>query len=144
MSWQVANRVASIAAAQAHDELSIDPTVFPVPVATAINTAGVTLMWQALPRIFGAYINDAEATPGILINNQLNRASRRQTAAHELGHHLLLHGSAVDDDIFGAGAKADSTRPFWSASERAAEAFGHWFLMPRRAVLAIIGDLGGR
>lgn len=144
MNWQLANRVASVAAVQAHDELCIDSTQIPIPVADAIDTAGVTLMWQSLPRIFGAYLNDTGSAPGILINNQLNRAGRRQTAAHELGHHMLRHESAVDDGVLGAGMGTALTRPGWSAAERAAEAFGHWFLMPRRAVLALIDDLGGR
>ena len=45
LSWQVANRIASIAATQAHDELGIDTTVAPIDVAAAIARAGVELMY---------------------------------------------------------------------------------------------------
>lgn len=141
MSWQVANRVASIAAAQAHDELGVDVSAVPVDVASAISTAGVELMHRPMPALFGAYLGDMPVK-GILVNNRMSRAVRRHTAAHELGHHRLGHGTVYD-----AGATDDLTRPMSVASgassvERTAEAFATWFLMPLRTVRAALQACG--
>lgn len=141
MSWQVANRVASIAAAQAHDELGVDVSAVPIDVASAIATAGVELMHRPMPALFGAYLADMPVK-GILVNNRMSRAVRRHTAAHELGHHQLGHGTMYD-----AGATDDLMRPMSvtsgaSSVERTAEAFATWFLMPLRTVRAALQACG--
>lgn len=129
-TWLQAHRAANFAAAQAHGDLGVDPARFPIGVYNAIAAAGVTMMWRPLPGAFGFYLD--EPGPGILINNRLEPAVQRHTAAHELGHHLLGHGrrADVDLDLF------DTARRNWPEPEKAAEAFAVWFLMPRRAVLA--------
>lgn len=129
-TWLQAHRAANLVAAQAHDDLGVDPSRFPVDVYAAITTAGVKLMWQPLPRAFGLYLNPVRSRPGILLNNRVDLAVQRHTAAHELGHHLLGHGSRVDVDL----DPFTTTRRGWTDEEKAAEAFAVWFLMPRRAL----------
>ncbi|EUA49319.1 hypothetical protein I543_1167 [Mycobacteroides abscessus 21] len=113
----------------------------PIDIASAIATAGVELMYRPLPALFGAYLGDMPVK-GILVNNRMTRAVRRHTAAHELGHHRLGHGTVYD-----AGATDDSTAPITVASgspsmERTAEAFATWFLMPLRAVRTALRACG--
>ena len=141
MSWQMANRVASIAAAQAHGELGIDELVWPIDVASAIDAAGLELMYRPMPALFGAYLADAPVR-GILVNSRMTRAVRRHTAAHELGHHHLGHGTVVDR---GADDEASSGLAVVRGAdgiERAAEAFATWFLMPLRTVRAALAACG--
>jgi Zn-dependent peptidase ImmA (M78 family) len=141
LTWRLAHRIASIAAVQAHEELSIDTARAPIDVAAAIGRAGVELMYQPLPALFGAYLADS-CVAGILVNSRMSRAVRRQTAAHELGHHRLGHGTVYD-----AGASDDTSASLPGAAgapavERTAEAFAAWFLMPRRAVRTVLSALG--
>ncbi|MGO4613005.1 ImmA/IrrE family metallo-endopeptidase [Nocardia sp. 2YAB30] len=140
MSWQVANRIASVAAAQAHGDLDVDPTDTPIQVAAAIDRAGLCLMWQELAGLSGVYLADQR---GVLINETLTRAVRRHTAAHELGHHRLKHSTTADPDSDDADplglAPAEHRR---QPNEQAAEAFAAWFLMPHRGVRATLASLG--
>ncbi|MBF9352823.1 ImmA/IrrE family metallo-endopeptidase [Mycobacteroides chelonae] len=136
----MANRVAHIAATQAHDQLGVDTQALPIETADAIARAGVELMYQPMPSLFGAYIS-GHATPGILINNRLDRAVRRHTAAHELGHHQLRHGT-----VFDGGADTDEAQPPVVLSrlpdnEKVAEAFAAWFLMPLPGVRDVLDSM---
>lgn len=137
-TWPQAHQIANLAAAQAHGDLDIDPTVFPVDVYRAIGDAGIVLVWRPLPRLFGMYVNEPGSRPGILLNNGIDPATQRHTAAHELGHHVLGHGTQADLDL----DPLTERRTGWTAVEKAAEAFASWFLMPRRAVLAALSQLG--
>jgi IrrE N-terminal-like domain len=137
-TWLEANRLANLAAAQAHGDLGIDTSAPQVDVYSAIGGADVLLMWRPMPRQFGAYIAEPGSRPGILVNNGLPFAAQRQTASHEFGHHRLGHGTRIDTDL-----EAPSTRRVaWTPQEKAAEAFGAWFLMPRKAVMAGLARLG--
>lgn len=142
MTWQLAHRIAQIAAVQAHHELGVDPNQFPVLVAPAIDSAGIELMWQPLDRLFGIYLH-VGGVRGILVNEELTRAARRQSAAHELAHHWLRHpprpGSPCAVDGGNLGGPARTT---WTPDEQAAEAFADWFLMPRKAVVGALAHLG--
>lgn len=142
MSWQMAHRIAQIAAVQAQHHLQVCPDRFPVLVAPAIHAAGIELMWQPLDRLFGMYMH-VGGSKGILVNADRPRATRRQTAAHELAHHWLDHpphpGAPCTIDGSTSGLPK---RTVWTPNERAAEAFADWFLMPRKAVLAAIDHLG--
>lgn len=151
LSWKDAHRVAAVAAAQAHAQLDVDPTSPRVDVQRAIRAAGIALMWQPMPRLFGAFVNEDGGSPGILVNSGLPRGARRHTAAHELGHAWLRHSTSVDDgstidtvvgEEIDAIPHADRRRP-WPDQEKTAEAFAAWFLMPRRVVhsaLKIVGS----
>lgn len=136
-TWVEANQVANLAAAQAHADLEVDPAGFPIDVYSAIEKAGVLLMWRPLPKAFGMYVDAPGSRPGVLINNRLGLAVQRHTAAHELGHYILGHGSRVDVDL----DPFSGPRRGWSDSEKVAEAFAVWFLMPRRAVRAALEQM---
>ncbi len=144
MSWQTAHRVAAIAATQAHDGLGIDPCAIPVAVAPAIHRAGVVLLYRPLPTLFGAYLTGRDIATGILVNNRLTRAVRRHSAAHELGHHRLGHQCTLDSGALEDSGESlrDTRRGGWPDHEKTAEAFAAWFLMPRRAVHAVLADMG--
>lgn len=145
MTWQTANRVAAIAAAQACDELGIDTDLGPIDVGAAIDRAGVALIYRPLPSLFGVYLRGPSMSPGILVNSSMIRAVRRHTAAHELGHHLFGHQSSIDSgaDADNPSAPLYSMRPGgWPDEEKLAESFASWFLMPRRAVAAVLTDMG--
>lgn len=137
LSWSVANRVASIAAAQAHGELGVDVEAGPIDVAAAIAAAGIELMYRPMPALFGAYLADTPVK-GILVNNRMTRAVRRQTAAHELGHHRLGHGTVYDGGATDDGSAGLAVAPGAPGTERSAEAFATWFLMPLRTVRAAL------
>lgn len=142
MTWQVANRIASIAATQAHGDLEIDSRSLPIQVSDAINGADVTLMWQQMPALFGVYIRGCGDRPGILVNSKMTRSARRHTAAHELGHHRLGHASSYESGSnIGSSCDPHQRSRAWSPSEQAAEAFASWFLMPRLGVIALLNDL---
>lgn len=146
LSWQDAHRLANIAAAQAHANLTVDLTGSRVDVVGAIHRADIALMWQPLPNLFGAFLNEPGSIPGIIINTALPRGARRHTAAHELGHAHLAHSTSVDDGSTIDTALADegdaipqmNRRRTWPDQEKLAEAFAAWFLMPRRVVTAAL------
>jgi len=147
-TWQQANKVANVAAARAHGALDVDLSAPRVDVEAAIGRADLDLFWRPMPRLFGLYLNEPDATVGILVNSGLPRGARRHTAAHELGHHLLRHSTSVDDgstiDIGGAvDPLPESGAPRrWTDQEMGAEAFAAWFLMPRRVVAVALRLLG--
>ena len=143
MSWLQAHRVAGIAVQRAHSRLGVDVTGVSVDVISALGAAEVMVLWRPLPQLFGAYVNEEGGVPGVLLHNGLPRAARRQTAAHELGHHWMKHSTSADDgstiDTV-AGEEYDEIPPTdrrraWPDQEKVAEAFATWFLMPRRVVL---------
>ena len=128
MRWDVAHRVASIAAVHAHRDYGIDRSGY-VDVFTAIEAAGIDCMAQALPRLLGMYVAPRDDGPAILVNSGQDEIGIRHSAAHELGHHALGHTSRWDEDPFARWG--DGT---WPDEEKTAEAFAAWFLMPPPAV----------
>jgi Zn-dependent peptidase ImmA (M78 family) len=144
MTWQSANRVAAIAAAQAHGDLGVDSSAVPIDIGAAVDRAGVALIYRPLPTLFGVYLHGASAGPGIMVNNSLTRAVRRHSAAHELGHHRFGHGSSIDPgaDVADPSAALFTNRTgVWPDQEKTAEAFASWFVMPRRAVVTVLDDM---
>ena len=139
-TWIEAHRLANLAAAQAHGDLGIDPASFPVDVYGAIGDADVMLIWGPMPRLFGMYLDESDSRPGVILNSALDPAVQRQTAAHELGHHVLGHGTRADADL----EFLLERRRGWPDVEKAAEVFASWFLMPRRAIVAAMARLNLR
>ncbi|OZE43157.1 hypothetical protein CH259_00440 [Rhodococcus sp. 05-2254-4] len=149
LTWRAAHEIAHLAASRAHATLEVDLTAGFVDVAQSIHRAGAHLMWQQMPHLFGAYLNEPGSTPGILVNNGLPYAAQRFTAAHELGHLFLNHTTSVED-----GSTIDITHdPIqdympdkkgrdWPDQEKLAESFAAWFLMPRRLVLQTVRKIG--
>src|SRR5258708_6822820 len=128
MTWQGAHKVAFTAAARAHAKYGIDVRDR-VDVFAALQRAGIDVIGQPMPRLFGFYMaSEAFGGPAVLLNSRMSEATIRHTAAHELGHHELNHVSQVDYDLNELHA---GKRP-WTAEEQEAEAFAAWFLMPRK------------
>lgn len=151
MNWTMANRLGHIAATKAHSRLGVDSTRYPINVSKAIDDAGLALMHRPMPRLFGIYI-EANGNRGIMVNSIMTRATRRHTAAHELGHHEFQHRPdparhcAIETNL-AAGAESSSTGAQGRVKtqgqvEMTAETFAAWFLMPRRAVIAATAALG--
>ncbi|MGW3212820.1 ImmA/IrrE family metallo-endopeptidase [Streptomyces parvus] len=138
MSWNDAHGAAMIAAAQAHDELVAGVDAY-IDVFGALRRAGVEAMGQKLGGLLGLYVDDSSgAAPGCLVNTGLEEVAMRHTAAHELGHHRMFHGTSVDHQDQASGRWGEG----WPQHEREAEAFASWFLMPRPAARAALDRCG--
>ena len=155
MNWLMANRLGHIAAAKAHSRLGVNVAAYPVNVSKAVNDADLTLIQRPLPRLFGVYI-EVNGNRGVLVNSNMQQATRRHTTAHELGHFEFGHrpDPARQCDIEEATTRGAASGTLREAAgspglvkaqgqgEMCAEAFAAWFLMPRRAVMAALTDLG--
>jgi IrrE N-terminal-like domain len=126
--WDVAHRVAGIAAVHAHRDYGIDRGKY-VNVFAGIEAAAIDCIGQPLPRLLGMYVARQDDGPAILVNSGQDEIGIRHSASHELGHHVLGHTSRWDEDPFTRWG--DGT---WPDEEKTAEAFAAWFLMPLPAV----------
>jgi hypothetical protein len=109
-------------------------------------------MRRPLPRLFGVYV-EANGNRGVMVNSIMTRATRRHTAAHELGHHEFGHrpDPARQCAIETSGRRASSLGTASTGAqgrvrgqgqvEMSAETFAAWFQMPRRAVMTAMADL---
>lgn len=127
-----------VAATHAHRDLNIDLDA-QVDVFEAIHHAGLLLAFEPFPRLSGAYIAETDGQSGVVINASHPLSRQRFTAAHELAHHRLGHGSRVDPEIeplhrWGGRQPNDD--------EMVAESFAAWFLMPRPLVRSELARLG--
>lgn len=136
MRWDVAHRVASIAAVHAHRDYAIDRSGY-VDVFAAITAAGIVCMAQPMPRLLGFYVAQEDAGPGILVNSGQDEIGMRHGGGHELGHFVLQHSSCLDEDPFERWGNGT-----WPDEEKTAEAFAAWFLMPPPAVRAALNVIG--
>lgn len=122
-------------ASQLHADLGIDLDR-PVDVFGAAQSLGIVLAFDNLGDTSGWYLpaGPDQAHPGILINSQHPRSRQRYTCGHELGHHAFGHRLERDGDLEGDLVQAleRGTLDRWPDDEKEAEAFGAWFLMPRR------------
>ncbi|GAA0829146.1 hypothetical protein GCM10009525_27510 [Streptosporangium amethystogenes subsp. fukuiense] len=138
MNWDVAHTVAAMAAVQAHRDLEVDRDDY-VDVHGALREAGLDGMARPMPRLFGMYFSPHDRGPGVLLNAQLDIITQRHTAAHELGHHRLGHGTALDKELDRTVGWGDGS---WPDEEKTAEAFAAWFLMPPPAVGSALRRIG--
>ena len=127
-----------IAAAQAHEDIAVTYESGYVDVFGALRTEGVEVIGRRLGGLLGLYVDVAEGGPACLLNVGLEEVSMRHTAAHELGHHRLRHGTSYDRKEQAAGRWGEG----WPQHERDAEAFASWFLMPRPAARAALAHCG--
>ncbi|MYU09384.1 ImmA/IrrE family metallo-endopeptidase [Streptomyces sp. SID8361] len=137
MSWNSAHGAAMIAAAQAHEAFSCPVSDY-IDVFGALRQAGVEVMGQELGGLLGLYVAAADGGPAALVNTGLEEVSMRHTAAHELGHHRLGHGTSVDHQEQSSGRWGEG----WPQHEKEAEAFAAWFLMPRPAARTALARCG--
>ncbi|MHA4815845.1 ImmA/IrrE family metallo-endopeptidase [Streptomyces aculeolatus] len=140
MNWDTAHRIAMLAASRAHRDYQV-PTSEYVDVFAAMKAAGLTVMAKPMPRLFGFYFAPKDRGPAALVNASLDEVTLRHTAAHELGHHVLEHGSRADEDLAERGQWGSG---HWPEEEKTAEAFASWFLMPRAAVRGALAAVGVR
>lgn len=142
ISWGDAYARAAAAASELHADLGIDLTR-PVDVFDAIKRLGLVLAFAPLGnKVSGLYLPKMPDQPsaGILLHSGHPRTRQRYTAGHELGHHVFDHAAEFDEDIEGALRRGELDR--WPDHEKEAEAFGAWFLMPRRLIRRGLQDLG--
>lgn len=128
-----------IAAVQAHEDLRVRRNDY-VDVFGALRDAGIEVVGRPLGGLLGLYVAAGEGGPACLLNSGLEEVSMRHTAAHELGHHWLRHGTSVDHEAQSSGRWGNG----WAQHERVAEAFASWFLMPLPAVQAALSRCGLR
>src|SRR4051812_25469106 len=138
ISWADAHTRAAAAASELQADLNFDLTR-PVDVFDAVGRLGLVLAFAPLGRVSGLYLPE-QPTPGILLHSGHPRTRQRYTAGHELGHHVFGHAAEVDVDLEGALQRGNVDR--WPDHEKEAEAFGAWFLMPRRLIRAGMKELG--
>jgi hypothetical protein len=139
MRWSEAHEEAMFAAAEAHEELEIDPHS-PIDIFAAIRAEGLDLLFRPLRGLSGLYL---PATPGIaagvLVSSHHPLARQRLTAAHELGHHRLGHQGSIDP--LAEERSALAAEPL-APAEMLAEAFAAWFLMPPELADSALVDMG--
>lgn len=108
----------------------------PVDVFSIIERSNIWLFFQRLDGILGLYL--PSSPPGILINSARPIGVQRLTAAHEFGHHVLGHGTAIDRDDLLLRAQTGHRSVTLSQSrfilEAAAYAFALTFLTPAQLV----------
>jgi Zn-dependent peptidase ImmA (M78 family) len=131
-------RIAALAASHARKKLGV-ALDGPVDVFEAIASAGIMLAFIPVAKgLSGAFVSEPDRQPGIMINASHPLARQRFTAAHELGHWYLQHGTSVDPKV---GEFSDGIRKR-SEEEKRADAFACWFLMPRKLVVSTLRKLG--
>jgi Zn-dependent peptidase ImmA (M78 family) len=125
------------AAAEAHDDLGIDPTTR-IDVFAAIDVE-LDLFFKPIGAA-GFYMPaDLFGAPGIIVNSHHPLALQRYSGAHELGHHRFGHRPDIDLE---AELVARPDREQLSDEEKLAEAFASWFLAPPELVDAVLEQLG--
>lgn len=100
----------------------------PCDVYELITTKGVTLQFIDVPSLEGMYLEESEVTR-VCVCALRPSGRQRLTAAHELGHKVLGHGTRLDAALELRGKVAES-----SVEERLADTFAHSLLMPPSAV----------
>jgi Zn-dependent peptidase ImmA (M78 family) len=138
ISWSDAHVRAAAAASELQADLALDLTR-PVDVFDAVQRLGLVLAFAPLGRVSGLYLPE-KPTAGILLHSGHPRTRQRYTAGHELGHHVFGHAAEADVDLEGALQRGNVDR--WPDHEKEAEAFGAWFLMPRRLIREGLHELG--
>lgn len=134
-TWADAHARAAVRASQLHADLDVNLEE-PIDVFAAVQQLGIVLAFSDLGNTSGLYLpaSAEQRFPGILLNSQHPRSRQRYTAGHELGHHAFEHSVEVDGDVENSlelGLQR-GTLEGWPDHEKEAEAFGAWFLMPRR------------
>src|SRR5260370_11240810 len=102
----------------------------PCDIYEVIARHGIDLQFVDIPSLEGMYLEEPEARR-ICVCAHRPVGRQRYTAAHELGHHILGHGSQIDIVVYELGNNTDV-----ATEETTAELFARYVLMPPRAVQA--------
>lgn len=113
--------------------LSVSNPVDPIGVAVS---EGIWLMQTPLEAGVAGYYLRQGAVAGICLNSDEPIQRRRFSAAHELGHHFLGHGSVVD--------RTDGSSSGSTLQEVDADVFASAFLMPLAVMNSALNRLGMR
>ncbi len=100
----------------------------PICVYECARRLGLEVRFVAAPSLEGMY---ASAGSGVIIVSALRPAGRQRfTCAHELGHHILAHGTKWDEYLGDVEAEGSQNSEEWVADR-----FASFLLMPKEAVL---------
>ena len=100
----------------------------PCDVYELIAKQDLALQFIDVPSLEGMYLADSEVTR-ICVCARRPSGRQRLTAAHELGHRVLGHGTQLDAALELRDAGTES-----SVEEFSADTFAHYLLMPLSAV----------
>jgi Zn-dependent peptidase ImmA (M78 family)/transcriptional regulator with XRE-family HTH domain len=99
----------------------------PIDVRTVISTCNVRFSEEEMPTALSGLVVVVDDTPAIAVRRQDPPRRRRFTAAHELGHVLLVHHDTFHVDL----TAAEGVPPNYNwRHERAANDFAAAVLMP--------------
>ncbi|MDE0658065.1 MAG: ImmA/IrrE family metallo-endopeptidase [Gammaproteobacteria bacterium] len=96
-----------------------------------VTDQGIPLLFRPLDQLWGAYVR-LGTRRGILVTTKLGLAIQRFTLAHELGHHVLGHGSSMDLTLGFQGRINNGHR---AAAEAAADTFAAELLASKHLML---------
>jgi len=136
ISWQgrqAALREGSLAALREGTRLALGGDKR-VDVFSIIEDQRIWLMFQPLQRLYGFFAREDDAS-GIVVHSGHPPSLQRYTAAHEYGHFVLGHRSALD-------SAQELYDPRDDPQEIAAQAFAADFLMPLPLVNRSMARLG--
>jgi len=110
--------------ARSRHGFSLEAAIDPIEL---ISREGLETRYIAGPSLEGAYISNT-VPPSILLTSLRPRGRKAFTASHEFGHHLLGHGTRIDEYVNEANSEC------MSEEEQMADAFAGALLMPELAV----------
>jgi Zn-dependent peptidase ImmA (M78 family) len=100
----------------------------PICVYDCAERIGVEVRFLAAPTLEGMYASSGD---GVVVVSSLRPPGRQAyTCGHELGHHVLGHGSKWDEYLDEASSAMPKDPDEW-----AADRFSSYLLMPKTAVL---------
>ena len=109
--------------------LGVDPHVPICPYALC-EAMGFELRFIKIPSFEGMYVADQNL---VLISAERPEGRKRFTCAHEIGHHVLGHGTVIDEIVESGSDKGE---------ELEADLFASTLLMPSSAVTRAISRIG--
>lgn len=100
----------------------------PCDIYELIHSLGVELQFVDIPSLEGMYLYELDSQR-ICVSTHRPSGRQRYTAAHELGHHVFVHGSRFDPSV-----EIEVSSETVTEAEILADAFARYVLMPWRAV----------
>lgn len=105
----------------------------PVNPVTLADRMGIRVFSADISPLGGYYVEEEKA---IVINSDDSQVRQRFSVAHELGHHVLMHGSSPRSN------EQKYTQSSYIPKEYEANAFAAELLMPEEAVRAFVEQKG--